>query len=102
MKREINNLGQIESNRINTNKVNDIFYNELKFDSSNSLANNHVQYPLPMVTKRLRGVKISRQTSNSGLTCLLDSGYTYSMIKCRHFNAYKYTLRANKVGFYTV
>ena len=41
----------------NTDKVNDAVDNELKFDSSNSLANNNMQYPLPTVNIRFRGGK---------------------------------------------
>ena len=41
----------------NTDKVNDAVDNELKFDSSNSLANNNMQSPLPTVNIRFRGGK---------------------------------------------
>ena len=41
----------------NTDKVNDAVDNELKFDCSNSLANNNMQSPLPTVNIRFRGGK---------------------------------------------
>ena len=53
MKRQINKLDDIVSTNINTNQVYDVVDNELKFDIIISLANNHVQNNLPMVTVRL-------------------------------------------------
>ena len=53
MKRQINKLDDIVSTNINTNQVYDVVDNELKFDIIISLANNHVQNNLPMVTIRL-------------------------------------------------
>ena len=61
---------------INTNKLNEEIDNKLKFDGSNSLANNPLKYQLQLVTIRLRGIKKSRQTLKWGIsiTCLWDSG----------------------------
>ena len=39
------------------NQVNDLIDKGLKFDSSNSLANNPVKYPQPIVTIRTNKVK---------------------------------------------
>ena len=80
MRREIDNLDPVMSTNIKYNKVNIIIDNEMKFD---------------------RDGKKSRHTLNSGLTYLLDSGATDSMIKCKHINNYKSKLRANKVEYIT-
>ena len=48
----------------NTNKVNDIIDNELRFDSINSLLHNPLHDPLTMVTIILRGSKNSRKNLN--------------------------------------
>ena len=95
--REINNLDQIVSTNIKNNQVNDIVKNELKFDSINSPANNTVNYPLPIVTIRLRGGKKYTQNLNSVLTFLWDSGATDRMIKFKHIDTYNSKLRDNKV-----
>ena len=63
-------MDHIVSTNIKTNQVDDAVDNELKFDGINSLSNNYVQDPLPMVTISLRVSKKSRQTLNSGLTLL--------------------------------
>ena len=74
------------STNINTNQVNDAINNELEFDMIHSLSNNNVQDPLTIVNIRIRFGKKSRQTLNSGLTCLWDSGYTYSMLNHNNIN----------------
>ena len=56
-KRKINYLDHIVSTDIKSNQVNEVIYNEVKFYSRNSLANNTVNYPLPIVTLSLRGGK---------------------------------------------
>ena len=71
--------------------------NELKFYGSNSLANNHINNPLPIMNIILRGGKKSRQVLNSGLTFLWDIGAIYSMIKRKLINNYKSKLRANRI-----
>ena len=48
----------MSTNVNNTNQVNDVVENELKFDSSNSLSNNTVKYPLPIVSISLIEVVI--------------------------------------------
>ena len=87
------------SNNIKTNQVDDVVDNELKFDSSNSLATNNVQNNLPMVNLRLRVGKKYIQTLNSGLTLLWDIGSTYIIIKIKHINPYNSKLRAKKVKY---
>ena len=52
-----NYLDHIVSTNIKSNQVNEVIYNEVKFYSRNSLANNTVNYPLPIVTLSLRGGK---------------------------------------------
>ena len=101
MKRGIKNLYHVVSTNINTNKVNDIIENELEFDSSNSLANNNVKYPLPIASKMLKGGKKSRQTLNSGLTLLWDSEATNRMVKRNHINPYNTKLMDNKDKYST-
>ena len=54
-----------------------------------------------MVTISLRGVKKSRHTLKSGLTCLWDSGSTYIMIKRNNVNIYDPKLRDNTVDYST-
>ena len=90
------------STNINYNQVNGVIENELKFDSSNSLANNPVKYPLPIVNLILRDGKKSRQNLKSGLTRLWDSGATNSMINCKHINPYRSKRRGKKVKYSTV
>ena len=97
----INNVEQIVSTNINTNLVDDVNDNELKFDSSNSLENNHVEDPLPVVIIGLRASKNYRQTLNSGLTFFWDIVSTDSMIKRNHVNHFKSKLRYNKVEYNT-
>ena len=99
--REINNMDQVIITNTNYNKLNDVIENELKFDSSNSLANNPIKYPLPIVTIRLRGGKKSRQTYKSGLTWLWENGAINSIIKIKHINTYIYKLPANKAKYST-
>ena len=94
-------MNHIVSNNIKTNKINYIIENELKFYSSNSLANDHVKYKLAIVTIRLRGGKNDRQNLNLGLICLWDIGSNESTTKRKNINIYKYKLRANKVEYST-
>ena len=90
------------STNIKSNQVNEVIGNELKFDISNSLANNPVKNPLPIVTVRLIGSKKSRHTLKSGIICFWDSEATGSMINSKHINPYKFKLRANKFNYITV
>ena len=64
MRNKINKLYHVVSTNINYNHVNYIIDNELKFDSSNSLANNPVKDPPHIVTLSLIGGKKSRQALN--------------------------------------
>ena len=89
------------STNINKNQVDDVFDNELKFESSNSLANNHVQDLLPMVTIRIIVGNKYRHTLNSGITFLWEIGSNHRMIERKHINPYKSKLRANKVEYNT-
>ena len=89
------------STNINTNQVNDAINNELEFDMIHSLSNNNVQDPLTIVNIRIRFGKKSRQTLNSGLTCLWDIGYTNNMISCKHINHYNTKLRTINVKYIT-
>ena len=57
MKREVNKLYHAVSTNIKSNQVNYGIDNELKFDSSNSLANDSINDTVPIVTISLRGVK---------------------------------------------
>ena len=57
MKREVNKLYHAVSTNIKYNQVNYSIDNELKFDSSNSLANDSVNDTLHIVTISLRGRK---------------------------------------------
>ena len=57
----------MSTNLVGYNQLNGVVENELKFDSSSSLANNTVKYRLPIVNVSLRGGKNSRQTLKSGL-----------------------------------
>ena len=72
------------STNIKTNKVNYAMDNALEFDSSNSLDNDTVKDPLPIVTIILRGSKNYIQTLNSGLTYLWESGSISSIINYKH------------------
>ena len=60
----------------------------MKFDSSTSLANNHVKYTLHIVTLGLRGSKYSRQTFNSGLIFLRDSWANNIMINHKAYKSW--------------
>ena len=91
----------MSTNAKKTHKLNDIINNKLKYDISNSIFNNPLEDPLPIVTIRTRGEKKSRHTLNSGLTCVWDSGSTEIMINLKHINYYKSKLRANKVEYST-
>ena len=92
-------MDHIVSTNIKTNQVDDAVDNELKFDGINSLSNNYVQDPLPMVTISLRVSKKSRQTLNSGLTLLWQIGSTDIMIKPNNVNPNNSKLRANKFQY---
>ena len=94
-------MDHVVNTNIKHNPVNDVIDNELKFDRSNSLANNPVKDTLHIVTIMLRGRKKSRQTLSSGLTFLWDSGATKIMIKCKHINPYKSKLSDNRVKYST-
>ena len=87
------------SNNIKCNQVNDTIDNELKFDRINSLANYTVKDELHTVNIILRGGKNSRQTLNSGLTCLSYSISTNIMIKHKHIYPYKPKLRDKKAKY---
>ena len=54
LKREVNKLYHAVSTNINYNQVNDSIENELKFDSSNSPANDSINDTLHIVTISLR------------------------------------------------
>ena len=86
--REHNRLDHVVNININNNQVNDAVNNKLEFDSSNSLSNNPVKDPLPIVTVILRGGKKSRKILNSDLICLWDIGSTDRMIKSNYINTY--------------
>ena len=57
--REINNMDQVIITNTNYNKLNDVIENEVKVDSTNSLANNPVKYTLHITNITLRGGKKS-------------------------------------------
>ena len=99
MRREINKLDHVVSTNIDHIQVNDVIYNELKFDSSNSLSNNPVKDTLPIVTIILIGGKHYRNNLNSVITCLWDSRDTGSMINLKHINPYNPKLRSYKVDY---
>ena len=80
-------------------QVDDIIYNELKFDSSNSLANNPLKYPLSIFTVRLRGSEKYIRTLSSGLTFLWDSGDAYSMTNRKNINPYRSKIRYNNIKY---
>ena len=94
-------MNHVESTNINDNKLNDVIENELKFDSSNSLTNDTVEDPRPMVTLSLIGGKNFRHNLNSVITYLWYSGSTYSMIRCNNINPSNSKLMANKVEYIT-
>ena len=54
----------MSTNLVRYNQLNGVVENELKFDSSSSLANNTVKYPPPIVNVSLRGGKNFIQTLN--------------------------------------
>ena len=86
---------------VKMNKVNDVIDNKLKFDGRNIIANYPARDPLPIVNISLGDSKKSKQTLNSGLTCLWDIGYTNNMISCKHINHYNTKLRTINVKYIT-
>ena len=101
LKRQINNLEHIVRNNINTNKVNADIENWLRFDGSNSLANNNVNDSQPIVTIRIIGGKNYIQNLKSGIKYLCYSGATDIMINIKYINPYRSKLRANKAEYIT-
>ena len=85
------------STNIKTNQLNDAIDIELKFYSSNNLANNPVKDTPPIVTISLRGRNKYKETLNLGITFLWGIGSTNIMINCKHIKNYKSKIRSNKV-----
>ena len=97
LRRETEKMDHVVSTNTNSNQVNEIIKNELKFDSIDTLAINPVNNTPHIVTIILRCGKKSRKTLNPDLTCLCYSGSTDRMMKRKYINPYQSKLRANKV-----
>ena len=84
--------------KTNNNQRNEAIKNYPKFDNIFSLSIG-IKYSLPVVNVNLRGGKKQRENIISGLTCLWDSGATYSMIKRKHAEYYERKMRYNEVEY---
>ena len=97
-------LDHVSKNNKKTNKdkLNDVIYNELTFDTSRFNSSRVTREPLPLVTVTLRGGRKHRATIVAGITFLWDNGSTNSMIKIKHNKHYEHKIRYNKVEYITV
>ena len=71
------------------------------FDTNSLNLYRGTSYQLPEVTVYLRGGNKHRAMTVSGLTLLLGSGATNSMIKRKHTKYYERKIRSNKVEYST-
>ena len=83
-------------------QVNYAFDNEMKFDSSYSLADIPIKHPQLIVTISLRGGKKSRKILFSGITYIRHTRLSTIMINRKHIKHHTCKLISNEVNYSTV
>ena len=78
---------------------NETINSDPKIDTSSFNLSSGTSDSLPVVTVSLQVVNKHIATTVAGITCLLDSRSTNSMIKIRHTNNYERKMRSNKVEY---
>ena len=99
----MNILDHVVTDNLNNNKYqsNESINSDPTFDTGNFNLYSGASDPLPVLTVSLRGGKKNIAMTVAGLTCLLDSGATNSMIKIQHTKHYERKIRSNKVEYST-